>query len=1003
MNIFSRIVSWQRHPRAARPSPKARVSRKKLQSLEELESRCLLNSTLISGYVYLDANNNGVFEPGETPFANSQIELLNSKNIIVGNTTTNGSGYYQFTADATIDTSPKTQTFTVPFNSAKTNQIQVGSLPQFDPALGTLTEIDVSINGQITSDIKVENRDSSAATITGTVAGNVAVSGPDFYSAFATTSQNQTFNASAFDGVLDFAGTSGKDFGAISVPGTRAFILGTATQIADYTGTGTLTIYEEAQATSGATGGGNLTASIDSSASATVTVTYRYIPENNLPPGAYTIVQVTQPAGTFPGKVSTNGVVLPGSFVNRTIPVALAFNGTSTNNNFGQVLPAGLSGYVYVDSNNNGVKESGEAGIGGVLVTLTGVDDNGNSVRLTQSTVASGANLGFYSFQNVRPGTYTITETPPAGYLAGKDSIGSQGGSVSQYVFSNVVLGCGTNGANNNFGHIIPAMVGGFVYLDNNNDGIKQSNDAGIGNATVTLTGTDINGNAVNVTQTTVTSGTWLGLYYFQNLMPGTYTITETTPAGYIDGKDTIGSQGGAVGKDVFSNVVLGMGTNGINNNFANLLPADMAIAKTVKPGSVNAGQAVTYTLTVSNLGPATANGVVVQDTLPGGETLVSASGAGWTCSQANGVITCTLSSMAAGASSVITVNVNAPPNGGVYTNTATVSSSTPDSNLSNNSSSATLIVNAISATNGSNLSIVSSPRDLTFLSKVQFLTGGSGPVASSPTAYVIGAAHSLYRYSSASGFTKLGDGIQSIKSVAEASGNVVVFAIMLDSSLFRYDPTSGWTQLGGAGTIANISAGTDASGRANVYVMTSNTAFYQYTVAAGWQLIGNPGSISSFAAADQGRVYAITADQSLFGYSNQFGWYRLTGSGFARSVSISIDALDNVTQYVVTTGGALYRHVDATGWTLVQASNVQTISSGTDALGMSDVFAIMNDGSLYESNSTSGWFNLSGPGTVSAINATDNDVVFVVTADGTFREHTGQGWMNLSSAGFAI
>ena len=37
----------------------------------------------------------------------------------------------------------------------------------------------------------------------------------------------------------------------------------------------------------------------------------------------------------------------------------------------------------------------------------------------------------------------------------------------------------------------------------------------------------------------------------------GTYTITETQPAGYTDGKDTIGTPGGTVGNDAFSNIVL--------------------------------------------------------------------------------------------------------------------------------------------------------------------------------------------------------------------------------------------------------------------------------------------------------------------------------------------------------------------------------------------------------------------------------------------------------------
>src|SRR5260221_2122291 len=39
----------------------------------------------------------------------------------------------------------------------------------------------------------------------------------------------------------------------------------------------------------------------------------------------------------------------------------------------------------------------------------------------------------------------------------------------------------------------------------------------------------------------------------FTNLRPGTYTLTETQPAGFLDGKDMIGTPGGTTANDVFS------------------------------------------------------------------------------------------------------------------------------------------------------------------------------------------------------------------------------------------------------------------------------------------------------------------------------------------------------------------------------------------------------------------------------------------------------------------
>ena len=60
-------------------------------------------------------------------------------------------------------------------------------------------------------------------------------------------------------------------------------------------------------------------------------------------------------------------------------------------------LPSSLSGYVYVDANNNGVFDAGETPIGGVQLTL--LDANGNPTGLTAVTDASG----FYHFDNLCP------------------------------------------------------------------------------------------------------------------------------------------------------------------------------------------------------------------------------------------------------------------------------------------------------------------------------------------------------------------------------------------------------------------------------------------------------------------------------------------------------------------------------------------------------------------------------------------------------------------------
>ena len=105
---------------------------------------------------------------------------------------------------------------------------------------------------------------------------------------------------------------------------------------------------------------------------------------------------------------------------------------------------------------------------------------------------------------------------------------------------------------------------------------------------------------------------------------------------------------------------------------------ADLAIAKTDLVDPVLAGDDVTYDITVTNLGPSDATGVVVTDTLPGSVTFVSATPSQGSCSQAAGVVTCPLGVVPFGATATVTIVVTTTIDG-LITDTATVSATTSD------------------------------------------------------------------------------------------------------------------------------------------------------------------------------------------------------------------------------------------------------------------------------------------------------------------------------------
>lgn len=120
-----------------------------------------------------------------------------------------------------------------------------------------------------------------------------------------------------------------------------------------------------------------------------------------------------------------------------------------------------------------------------------------------------------------------------------------------------------------------PASTGlgslaGKVYLDANGNGLYDSLEQGLAGVFITLTGIDNEGNLVSLATVTDESGN----YRFEGLKPGTYTLTETQPSNYEDGAESVGTLGGDVSNDMFSNIILEPDDEGEGYNFGEFLYA---------------------------------------------------------------------------------------------------------------------------------------------------------------------------------------------------------------------------------------------------------------------------------------------------------------------------------------------------------------------------------------------------------------------------------------------
>ncbi len=109
---------------------------------------------------------------------------------------------------------------------------------------------------------------------------------------------------------------------------------------------------------------------------------------------------------------------------------------------------------------------------------------------------------------------------------------------------------------------------------------------------------------------------------------------------------------------------------------------ADLSLTKSA-PGTVKAGEQLSYQIQVTNHGPSIAANVVLTDDLPTGVTFNTATPGSPTCTHTGSTVTCNLGSLDSGSSRTVTILVNVSPDlasGTTLTNHASVRSDTPDS-----------------------------------------------------------------------------------------------------------------------------------------------------------------------------------------------------------------------------------------------------------------------------------------------------------------------------------
>jgi hypothetical protein len=254
---------------------------------------------------------------------------------------------------------------------------------------------------------------------------------------------------------------------------------------------------------------------------------------------------------------------------------------------FGFFNPVSIGSTVFIDTDNDGVHDTTEAGLAGATVKLYFDADGNGTIDGAETTAIATAPIttssGEYYFGDLAPGNYVVGVTPPSTHpvsstdigtstsdnqtdgddngvqmttggeafspkitlLAGSEPTGTAenetGGGTSNTGFDQddaTPLADAAGDMTVDFGFFAPVSIGSTVFIDANNDGVQSGvAETGITSATVNLY-YDANGDglidgaeATTPYKTTTTDGS--GNYLFSNIPEGKYQVGVVPVSAY--------------------------------------------------------------------------------------------------------------------------------------------------------------------------------------------------------------------------------------------------------------------------------------------------------------------------------------------------------------------------------------------------------------------------------------------------------------------------------------
>ncbi|GFO58129.1 hypothetical protein GMST_04540 [Geomonas silvestris] len=529
----------------------------------------------IGDLVWHDQNRNGFQDPGEPGINGVLVNLRDpASGNLLGATTTNGSGNYQFTglcaggyrvevlppagfapspalagANRAADSNPNPAEVTLPDDVTSDPTVDFGFNTPCTGSIGDFVWQDLNRNGiqdagePGLNGVRVFLKDSFSNLV-----ASASTTGNGFYQFTGLCAGNyrvEVDTATLPAGLVPSPVEQGSDRGADSNKSPAPVVLdsdasqdatidfGFNTPCSGYIGDLVwLDANRDGIQNPGESGINGVTVLLKDAANTTIQTTSTgtgpvgqqgYYGFSGLCAGSYTVEVITpvnlEPSPSLAGadrSVDSNGspaaVYLPAD--NAVEPtIDFAFNPPCSGT---------VGNLVWDDANRNGIQEAGEAGIDGATVNLR--DDSG--VLVSSTTTAGG---GLYLFSGLCAGSYLVEVIPPAGRAPSPTLAGSDRNLDSNPNPAPVLLAddFGSD-LSVDFGFNTPCSgaIGDLVWHDTNRDGIQGSSEPGIAGAQVTLKNEQ--GTVIAATSSNASGG-----YRFGGLCRGSYTVEVATPAGF--------------------------------------------------------------------------------------------------------------------------------------------------------------------------------------------------------------------------------------------------------------------------------------------------------------------------------------------------------------------------------------------------------------------------------------------------------------------------------------